>query len=93
MNSNLNKKIIICSRLVRNGKMIIDLENIRNDLDELNKVLTTSFTLQTKDTDIIEFFRKIYNDLARNDYSYNNQRAKETFNQKYISYAYVRDRH
>ena len=93
MNSNkIGKRVIVGSTLVRNGRMTYDLANIREDLDVINELFNTSFTEQTKDRDIVEHLRKLYNQSARKDYSYNNQKAKDAFNSKYALYAHVRDR-
>lgn len=92
MNSDQIERIIICSRSVRNGKMTIDVDNIKEDLNVVNELCNTSFTDQTKDSDIIEYFRKVYNQLAHEDYSHNNRNAKDVFNHKYALYAHVRDR-
>lgn len=70
------------------GKLIISIENIRNNLDTFNKEFDTNFSDNTSEEDYRKYFQEEYINLMQ-EHLTDNIDYKAHFNDVFVNYAHI----
>ena len=71
-----------------NGKLLINIENLINNLQRFNSENETNFSVNTSIEDVREFFEYEYSTLCSGD-SVSQANPVEVFNDNFKFYAYM----
>lgn len=70
------------------GKLIVNIENLMNNLDTFNADFDTNFTKDTSLEELQEYFQNEYVSLMQ-EHLTDNIDYKEHFNDVYLNYAHI----